>query len=448
MAYAAGNAGRERFGRPSGMAALLLVLSLLSACAGRPTGVLVPYAEPVSGTNVVDIIVATTRGPDEANPGMMFSGARGPQAAYADIAVSIPPDGARTIGDVQWPRTLPGDPAKDFVTLDAQRIDEDTAIARFNERVRATPGRHVLVFVHGYNNKFEDAVYRFAQIVHDSEASVVPVLFTWPSRGQLLAYTYDRESTNFSRDSLERLLTWLARDKSVGEISILAHSMGNWPTLEALRQMAIRNGHIDGKIKDVMLAAPDVDVDVFRTQVASFGEPRPRFTLFVSRKDKALAFSRRLWGSTARLGAIDPNAEPYRSQLASEGIAVVDLTDQSSSDRMNHATFAASPEAVRLIGRQLASGQDLNTFQVGIGDHVGQLATATGANIGAAAGLVVTAPLAILDPQTRSTYDDRMNEFGASVGDTLRAGGDFVATGQGGPQADARRAEQKAETAR
>jgi esterase/lipase superfamily enzyme len=46
----------------------------------------------------------------------------------------------------------------------------------------------VLVFIHGFNNRFDDAVFRFAQIVHDADARVVPVLFTWPSRGSVLAY--------------------------------------------------------------------------------------------------------------------------------------------------------------------------------------------------------------------------------------------------------------------
>ena len=66
----------------------------------------------------------------------------------------------------------------------------------------------VLVFVHGFNNRFDDAVYRFAQIVHHSNVPVVPVLFTWPSRGELRlrAYTYDRESANFSRDALDKYL--------------------------------------------------------------------------------------------------------------------------------------------------------------------------------------------------------------------------------------------------
>jgi esterase/lipase superfamily enzyme len=406
--------------------AALGLAALASACSERVTGVLVPFNGTVSGTDVVDMLVVTTRGPDEAQPGMMFSGARGAQLGFADISVSIPPAGARKVGEVQWPKKLPGDPSRDFVTVNAERLSEAETVSRFHQRVAATEGHHVLVFVHGFNNQFEDAVYRFAQIVHDSEASVVPVLFTWPSRGQLLAYNYDRESTNYSRDALEGILSKLANDKSVSEISVLAHSMGNWLTLESLRQMAIRNGHIATKIKDVMLAAPDVDVDVFQTQVSAFGQPRPRFTLFVSRKDRALAISRRVWGSTARLGAIDPNAEPYATELPREGITVVDLSDEKSGDRLNHGTFAESPDAVRLIGRELMGGQELNTFEVGMGDRVHQVVAGTGANVGAGIGLILTAPIAIVDPTSRDTYDDRIREFEASVNETMQTTGEMV----------------------
>ncbi len=73
--------------------------------------------------------------------------------------------------------------------------------------------------------------------------------------------------------------------------------MGNWLTLEALRQMAIRNDGLPKKFKNVMLAAPDVDVDVFRSQIEDMGSQHPRFTLFVSRDDRALAFSRRVWAT-------------------------------------------------------------------------------------------------------------------------------------------------------
>jgi esterase/lipase superfamily enzyme len=62
-----------------------------------------------------------------------------------------------------------------------------------------------------FNSKFDDAVFRLAQIVHDSGAKSVPVLVTWPSRGSILAYGYDRESTNYTRDDLELLFQILAK---------------------------------------------------------------------------------------------------------------------------------------------------------------------------------------------------------------------------------------------
>jgi esterase/lipase superfamily enzyme len=90
------------------------------------------------------------------------------------------------------------------------------------------------------------------------------VLFTWPSRASVFAYGYDRESTNLSRDGLEQVLNMLARDPAVSEVTILAHSMGNWLTLEVLRQMAIRDRRVPAKIRNVMLAAPDASPELVR----------------------------------------------------------------------------------------------------------------------------------------------------------------------------------------
>jgi Uncharacterized protein conserved in bacteria len=266
--------------------------------------------------------------------------------------------------------------------------------------VRRVPKRRVLVFIHGFNNRFEDAVFRFAQIVHDAGTPVVPVLFTWPSRGSILAYGYDRESNTYSRNALETTLRTLARDPAVGEISILAHSLGNWVTLEALRQMAIWDGHVPPKIRNVLLASPDVDVDLFREAVLDMGKTRPAFTLFVSQDDRALAISRRVWG-TVRLGSIDPEQEPYRSDLERTGITVLNLSGLRTGDPLNHSRFARSPEVVRIIGRELAEGQTLTDSRIGIGDRIVQAAAGAATAVGTAAGLAVSAPVAVLDPQTR-----------------------------------------------
>lgn len=393
----------------------LLLASALAGCAGDVRGTLVPVPASAPGTNKVTMLVATTRAADQ-DRGILFSGERG-TPSFAEITVSIPPDSVRKVGEVQWPSRLPGNPETDFVTLKVDRIDKAQTLARFHQMVQRTPKRRVLVFIHGFNNHFEDAVYRFAQIAHDSGANAVPVLFTWPSRGSVFAYGYDRESGNYSRSALEHLLQGLARDPSVGEVSVLAHSMGNWVTLEALRQMAIRNGRIPPKIANVMLAAPDVDVDVFHSQIADMEGKRPRFTIFVSQDDRALAVSRRVWGGTARLGAIDPEAEPYRTQLAAANIAVLNLSKLRSGDALNHGKFAESPEVVQLIGSRLIEGQPITDSHVGLGERLIQVTAGTASAVGTAASLAVSAPLAIVDPHTRRNLAGNTEEFGRSLRD-------------------------------
>jgi Uncharacterized protein conserved in bacteria len=387
---------------------LALVLPLLSACADHPHGVMEPVLADAPGTTNVDVMVATTRVADKSRA-VLFNGRRADTMAYADIDVSLPPDAVRKVGEVQWPKALPGNPASDFVTRRAAILDRPRALALVNAEVRHSPKRQVLVFVHGFNNRFEDAVYRFAQIVHDSGTQAVPVLFTWPSKANVLAYGYDHESSTYSRDGLESLLRALAADPQVGEVSILAHSMGNWLTLESLRQMAIRDGRVHPKIKSVILAAPDVDVDVARTQIADMGPLKPTFALFVSRSDKALRASGDLWGKP-RLGAIDPLQEPYRSTLERERIAVYDLTALASGG-LNHSTFATSPEIVRLIGTRLAQGQSVGESTQRFSDTLFLGASGAVSTVGDAAGLVISAPTAAIDTDAQENYSERAHRL-------------------------------------
>ena len=406
-----------RFYRYLRSVAVVLTLATCVVACGSVRGVLVPNDQTVPGTRRVDMLVATTR--EQTNSAEMFSGARGQGLAFANIAVSIPPASARQVGEVQWPRQVPGNPAMDFVTLKADVVDRSEALSWFQRSVRGVPRRQVLVFIHGFNNRFEDAVFRFAQVVHDSDAPVVPVLFTWPSRGSVLAYGYDRESTLYSRNALEKLLNAIARDPAVGEISILAHSMGNSLALETLRQMAIRDGRVAPKIRNVLLAAPDVDVDLAKEAIMDMGPKtkRPAFTLFVSQDDRALAVSRRVWGSSARLGAINPDQEPFRTQIERANVTVVDLTKLRAGDALHHGKFAESPEVVRLIGRRLAEGQDVSGSRIGLGDRIIQLTAGTAAAVGTTAGLAVSAPVAILDQQTRESLGEHAEGLGRSLSD-------------------------------
>jgi esterase/lipase superfamily enzyme len=399
----------------------LVVLALAmccGACASRPENVFT--AQPnvaVPGASHVEVLVATTRRPVPVR-GELFGGDRG-ELTFADIKISIPPDSGRKVGAVEWPARIPANPATEFTTLSADVLSKIEARKVFHQRVTANPTHKVLIFVHGYNNRFDDAVYRLAQIAHDSRTYAVPVLFTWPSRGKLLAYTYDHESASYSRDALETLLTSFVNDPSVSDVAVLAHSMGNWVTLETLRQMAIRHGRVPPKISNVMLASPDVDVDVFRSELASMGKNRPRLTLFVSRDDQALAVSRWVWGSSDRLGAVDPQSNPYRQFFRDERINVVDLTRIKTDDSLKHGKFAESPGVVQLIGRDLAKGQPITDEHLSLGDRLGAFTRGTAAAAGAAVGTVATLPVAAIDPDSRASVSDDIQEIERDAGSAV-----------------------------
>jgi esterase/lipase superfamily enzyme len=301
------------------------------------------------------MLVVTTRAASPA-PGVIYGGERDPSASATEIVVSVPP--GHKVGAVEWPKGDPPDPAKAFTTVSLKPSDRDNTVAWFDRM----GGQHarLLVFVHGFNTRFEASVYRFAQLVVDSRADAAPLLFTWPSRGKLLGYEYDRDSAIYSRDALEEALAKAADAPKVKEMTVIAHSMGTYLTMEALRQLAIRRGGLPAKINNVVLASPDIDPQVFAHQVQALGPNPPHITIFVSRDDRALLISRLLAGNLLRLGSIDPTQEPYRSRLEANGhITIIDLTKLKAGDSLNHGKFAQSPEVVRMLGAQLINGQVL-----------------------------------------------------------------------------------------
>lgn len=357
----------------------------LGACAGTPRGMLQPVA-PAAGTDKVNMLAATTRAPS-ADPGILFSGERGDAVSFANIVVSIPRD--REVGSIQLPRTAPGNPETDFAVTSTTPIPK----AQLADWFKGTNGRkrRVFVFVHGFNTPFDRAVFRFAQLAHDADANAVPVLFSWPSRGHLLDYSRDFDNASYSRSDLAYLLKAAANSPSVNDIVILAHSMGSWPAVEAVRQLSLEQGGVPRKISNLILASPDLDVGVFRRQIEDMGKQRPQVTLFVAQHDRALQLSRFISRGATRLGGIDLTRDEYQQQLAGlSGITVLDLSAINAGDRINHDLYAASPDAVRLIGERLLQGQVITDSDVSP-----PLAAADA--LGSAASFIVTAPIRIFD---------------------------------------------------
>lgn len=381
-------AGQElimpRFSLPSTVPACLLALAI-AGCASAPRGLLQPVAG-APDTDRVDMLAATTREPSP-DSGVLFGGDRGDTVSFSNIVVSMPRN--REVGTIQLPRSVPGNPATDFVVTSAKPV----AKADIGKWFASSGGRkrRVLVFVHGFNTPFDRAVFRFAQLTHDADAAVAPVLFSWPSRGHLLDYRRDFDNASYSRSDLAHLLETAAASPSVGEIVILAHSMGTWPAVEALRQLALQKGGVPKKIDNLILASPDLDVGVFRRQIEDMGPRRPRVTIFVSQNDRALQLSQFISRGATRLGAIDLSREEYQRELGNlKGITVLDLSAIRLGDRINHDLFAASPDVVRLIGDRLIEGQVITDSDV-------SGPTMAADTLGSAAGLILTAPIRVFE---------------------------------------------------
>jgi esterase/lipase superfamily enzyme len=328
----------------------ILALSLLVAgCVGQPTQEILGSA--MVGAPVTElagnhsIFVATTRERSD-DPAKVFDAGRSARLNYARVNVTVPR--IHEPGRIERRRRGPSDdPTKYFMASDYLVYDTGPQFLTALGADLAARGGRAMLFVHGYNTGFDNAVYRLTQIAHDSGYAGTPVLFSWASGGTTTGYVYDKESASAARDQLEAALRMLAQS-GARRIDIVAHSMGTWVTMEALRQLAITGDrNLGGKLGDVVLASPDIDVDVFKSQMRRYGKPEKPFILLLSEDDRALKLSGILAGSRPRVGGYADAGD-----LAEYGVTVVDMSGLGG-DRLNHTKFAENPMLVRQLGQRL-----------------------------------------------------------------------------------------------
>jgi esterase/lipase superfamily enzyme len=333
---------------------------MLGACSSRPgSDVLTPVSHALAYTAKVRMLVATTRDYGSAEDPQAFTAERSDTLNYAAVTVSIPK--THVPGQIEWPDQRPADPSRHFVTTARERLAAPEFLDQIRQQVRAHSDNsgQVLVFVHGYNTRYEEAVYWLAQFVHDAKYKGTVVLFSWPSMGKARLYLADRESSTFSRDYLEQTLRQLAALKEVKEVDILAHSMGTWLTVETLRQAKLKgDGQFGAKLGDVILAAPDLDVNVFRTQLDVIGPLRRPMTVVVSGDDKVLGLSTQLSGGVYRAGMVDTNDARIRAAVKRYNLRVIDITAVNDGDGNHHSKFSRSSAVISALGRSLSAKHD------------------------------------------------------------------------------------------
>jgi len=296
---------------------------------------------------------ATNRKP-EANGG--FGGERGNSVTRGRAVVHVPK--AHRFGETGsgfFKRLIRGDDRLRVKDIVAQAMDVFYGDVRKEIEAARKAGDEpeALVFLHGYNVSFEDAAIRAAQIGYDLKVPGPVAFFSWPSRGNLAAYPADEASIEASEQPIADFLVEFAQNCKAGDttpkLHLIAHSMGNRGFLRALQRIAASAG-LRGKVhfNQIILAAPDVDRDLFLSLAALYRAHADGVTLYASSRDLAVHLSAKLHDAP-RAGYF----VPYTVTPGVDTIAVPDF----DVDLLGHSYFAQAEALLHDIFDLLRHGE-------------------------------------------------------------------------------------------
>ncbi|MBK8211992.1 MAG: alpha/beta hydrolase [Rhodospirillales bacterium] len=292
---------------------------------------------------------------------------------------------------VQQLEVYPDDPFADPPVLGSVPFLEALEQRVFDPQQR----RDVLVYLHGFDTEFEEALQFTAQLtlniertrqrvlkgkygeaVDDALASsrpLQPVVITWPSDGELvpqLSYWSDRRDAEDSRPAIARILLKLREyldtqfqerlrrlegSKTVRgtrdamragdlqcdvRIHLLTQSMGAFVLRHGLQEFrqdpSVAGRPLPQLFDQIMLGAADDDDEVFQND----GKLRPlpdlgrQTTVYFNPDDGALLISMTTKNLGKRLGQNGPKEVITLANLAA--VKVTDVLDPGSGDRIGH----------------------------------------------------------------------------------------------------------------
>jgi esterase/lipase superfamily enzyme len=243
------------------------------------------------------------------------------------------------------------DPALHFRLLSVETLTKEMFANNLLSRINSSKAfaGQVLIFVHGYNTSFEAAMYRAAQIAFDLEFDGAPLVYSWPAGG---GYVYDRDSARQSVQYFQEFLDIVMAHSGKNGINIIAHSMGNLPLVEMLKDLSLTQNKNGSKINQIILAAPDVDRDVFESLARQMIQSHWSMTLYASANDIAMQVSRQVAGGVPRAGDVTSDGP-----VITNGIDTIDVTPVGTEIlSLNHSTYAEGAVLINDIKLLLLKG--------------------------------------------------------------------------------------------
>jgi esterase/lipase superfamily enzyme len=234
-----------------------------------------------------------------------------------------------------------------------------------------------LIFIHGYNTSFGEALTTAAQIAAATDYKGRVYLYSWPSAQYLTGYIADMDNAEQAEPYFQSFMRLLVRDADIQEIDILVHSMGSVSVLRGLSALrtlfeTVKPGSRPGRdrpigIGQIIFAAPDVSVPVFDQKIQRIAPYADRVTVYVSSTDAALLASNLLRSGAPRMGELskDSKGKGKPALIKVKNVHVIDATGSEKWWRLDrilfgqgHDYFRQSPSVLLDIGKILqASGR-------------------------------------------------------------------------------------------
>lgn len=317
------------------------MLILLNGCSANYYKDVISSSEPsTEAYALVRVFFATDRNQTgDTDPKYMF-GSKRSNISYGECEVSIPHD--HRMGELESPFLriiFNEDPEKHVVLLHTDITSKEKFFTDVSLAVQKSRKKATFLFVHGYNVTFEDAARRTAQLAYDLGFDGVPTFYSWPSAGTVKYYTIDEQSIEWAEANLKNFLDDYFTHSDAQDVYLIAHSMGNRALTRAVISLLRDKPALRSRLKEVILAAPDIDADVFKRDIApaltTFGAP---VTLYASSTDLALAASKKIH-SYPRAG------DAGGGLIIAPGIETIDATNVDTG-LIKHSYFADTQSVI------------------------------------------------------------------------------------------------------
>ncbi|MEO9967168.1 MAG: alpha/beta hydrolase [Reichenbachiella sp.] len=283
----------------------------------------------------IDLFYATSREKIEKYSNIEYGTQLSENLHFGNCTVSIPADHEQGKIERPWKLgifSLAENAEKHVVVREVEELLLKDFIDQRRYELANQKDKSALLFIHGYKNTFSDVARRTAQIAFDVPFEGLTGFFSWPSLGKTSGYFKDIELADASIKPFECFLKHLVVDVGIEQLHIIAHSMGNRLLSYGLKDLSQDSSFSQyaSRIKQVILAAPDIDQRVFKSNILPyFKNMGLRRTLYASKRDKALSSSE-FFRSLPRLG------DAGKDLFVEPGIDTVD-TSVIKSGIMNHS---------------------------------------------------------------------------------------------------------------